>query len=131
MPNAPTASGRLEAARLRSWPWVAHRIAAVITVLSLVLHVLGAGLARLSPDDYNSVAALYQSTLTQTLQVVVVAGALYYVLSGLALVVARVEPGTRADRVAGWLTVLVWVVLMVPAGYLVLDNPVRQLFGSA
>ena len=114
------------------WSWVAHRITGVLTFFFLFAHVLDTALVRVSPNAYNQVIETYKTPIVNLLEVGLVGAVLYHALNGIRVILVDFwEKGPRYQRQMLWAIVGVWVVVMVPGVYFMLERTVRQLFGGA
>lgn len=114
------------------WSWVAHRITGVLVFFFLFVHVLDTALVRVSPDTYDRVIDTYKTPLVNLLEVGLVGAVLFHALNGIRIILVDFwAQGPRHQRAMLWTIVTVWVVLMVPATYFMLEHTVSALFGSA
>lgn len=125
-------AGTIYRGREGMWSWVAHRITGVLTFFFLFAHVLDTALVRVSPDSYDRVIASYKTPIVNLLEVALVGAVLYHALNGIRVVLVDFwSKGPRYHRVMLWTIVAVWVVIMVPGVYFMLQHTVQSLFGSA
>ena len=114
------------------WSWVAHRITGVLTFFFLFAHVLDTSLVRVSPETYDKIIATYKNPIVNLLEVGLVGAVLYHALNGIRIMLVDFwARGPRLQRQMLWLVLTIWVVLMVPGVYFMLQHTVEVLFGSA
>lgn len=134
-PAGPTRTmagrGRLYRGDLGMWSWVAHRITGVLTFFFLFAHVLDTALVRVSPNAYDKVINLYKNPLVNLMELGLVGAVLYHALNGLRVMLVDFwSQGPRFQRVMLWTIVAVWIVVMVPSAYFMLQYNVEKLFGG-
>ena len=113
------------------WSWVAHRITGVLTFFFLFAHVLDTALVRVSPDSYDTVIATYKNPVVNLLEVGLVGAVLYHALNGVRVIAVDFwAKGPKYQRQMLWVIVAVWLVLMVPGVYFMLQHTFLELFGS-
>lgn len=123
--------GRLYRGDLGMWSWVAHRITGVLTFFFLFAHVLDTALVRVSPNAYDKVINLYKNPLVNLLELGLVGAVLYHALNGLRVMLVDFwSRGPRYQRLMLWVIIAVWIVVMVPSAYFMLQYNVEKLFGS-
>jgi succinate dehydrogenase / fumarate reductase cytochrome b subunit len=116
---------------LGMWSWVAHRITGVLTFFFLFAHVLDTALVRVSPNAYDKVISLYKNPLVNVMELGLVGAILYHALNGLRVMLVDFwAGGARYQRLMLWVIVAVWIVVMVPSAYFMLQYNVEKLFGS-
>ncbi|GGM02352.1 succinate dehydrogenase, cytochrome b556 subunit [Nakamurella endophytica] len=114
------------------WSWVAHRITGVLTFFFLFAHVLDTSLVRVSPDTYDRIIETYKNPFVNLLEVGLVGAVLFHALNGIRVTLIDFwSKGTRLQRPMLWVVLAVWVVLMVPGVYFMLQHTVRVMFGGA
>jgi succinate dehydrogenase / fumarate reductase cytochrome b subunit len=114
------------------WSWVAHRITGVATFFFLFVHVLDTALVRVSPDTYDRVIDTYKNPLVNLMEVGLVGAVLYHALNGVRIMLVDFwEKGARYQRPMLWAIVGVWVVVMIPGIYFMLERTVRVLVGGS
>lgn len=114
------------------WSWVAQRITGALTFFFLFAHVLDTALVRVSPEAYDSVIATYKTPLVNLMEVGLVGAVLYHALNGLRVIAVDFwSKGPRYQKQMLWAVVAVWLVLMVPSAYFMLQHTFLELFGSA
>lgn len=114
------------------WSWVAHRITGVLTFFFLFAHVLDTALVRVSPESYNKIIETYKNPLVNLLEVGLVGAVLYHSLNGIRIMLVDFwSKGTRYQRTMLWIVVAVWIVIMIPAVYFMLEFTIRKTFGGA
>jgi len=113
------------------WSWVAHRITGVATFFFLFVHVLDTALVRVSPDTYDRIIETYKNPLVNLMEVGLVGAVLYHALNGIRVMLIDFwEKGARFQRPMLWAIVAVWVVVMIPGIYFMLERTVRDLLGG-
>jgi succinate dehydrogenase / fumarate reductase cytochrome b subunit len=126
-----TGGGRLYRGDPGVWSWVAHRITGVLTFFFLFAHVLDTALVRVSPNAYDKVIALYKNPLVNVMELGLVGAILYHALNGLRMMLVDFwAKGVRHQRPMLWVIIVVWVVVMIPSAYFMLQYNVEKLFGS-
>ncbi|HEX3791612.1 MAG TPA: succinate dehydrogenase, cytochrome b556 subunit [Pseudonocardiaceae bacterium] len=123
--------GKLYRGDLGMWSWVAHRITGVLTFFFLFAHVLDTSLVRVSPNAYDKVIELYKNPLVNLMELGLVGAVLYHALNGLRVMLVDFwAKGPRFQRLMLWTIIVVWVVVMIPSAYFMLQYNVEKLFGS-
>jgi succinate dehydrogenase / fumarate reductase, cytochrome b subunit len=123
--------GKLYRGDLGMWSWVAHRITGVLTFFFLFAHVLDTALVRVSPNAYDRVINLYKNPLVNLMELGLVGAVLYHALNGLRVMLVDFwAKGPRFQRLMLWVIIAVWVVVMIPGAYFMLQYNVEKLFGS-
>jgi succinate dehydrogenase cytochrome b subunit len=123
--------GRLYRGDLGMWSWVAHRITGVLTFFFLFAHVLDTALVRVSPNAYDKVIELYKNPLVNLMELGLVGAVLYHALNGLRVMLVDFwAKGPKFQRIMLWGIIAVWVVVMIPSAYFMLQYNVEKLFGS-
>ncbi|WP_199435141.1 succinate dehydrogenase, cytochrome b556 subunit [Qaidamihabitans albus] len=113
------------------WSWVLHRITGVLTFFFLFVHVLDTALVRVSPNAYDEVIETYKNPVVNLLEVALVGAVLYHALNGIrVLLVDFWSRGTQFQRPMLWTIIGVWVLVMVPGTYFMLERTVSELFGG-
>ncbi len=129
MPTAP--AGTLYRGREGMWSWVAHRITGVLVFFFLFVHVLDTALVRVSPSLYDAVIATYKTPIVNLLEVGLVAAVLYHALNGLRIIAVDFwSQGPRFQRPMLWAILAVWLLVMIPGTYFMLQHTVADLFGA-
>ena len=114
------------------WTWVLHRITGVAVFFFLLVHVLDTALVRVSPEAYDLVIASYKTPIVNLLEVGLVGAVLYHALNGLRVILVDFwSQGPRHQKGMFRALVFVWVVLMIPGAYFMLQHTIETLFGSA
>ncbi|HEY4019663.1 MAG TPA: succinate dehydrogenase, cytochrome b556 subunit [Pseudonocardiaceae bacterium] len=123
--------GKLYRGDLGMWSWVAHRITGVLTFFFLFAHVLDTALVRVSPNAYDRVISLYKNPLVNLMELGLVGAVLYHALNGLRVMLVDFwSKGPKVQRVMLWTIIVIWVVVMIPSAYFMLQYNVEKLFGS-
>jgi succinate dehydrogenase / fumarate reductase, cytochrome b subunit len=113
------------------WSWVAHRITGVLTFFFLFAHVLDTALVRVSPNAYDTVIQTYKNPLVNLLEVGLVAAILYHALNGVRVMLVDFwSKGPRYQRLMLWAIVGIWLVVMVPGAYFMLQRTLQTLLGG-
>ncbi|MGW5053065.1 succinate dehydrogenase, cytochrome b556 subunit [Actinokineospora sp. NPDC004072] len=113
------------------WSWVAHRITGVATFFFLFAHVLDTALVRVSPNAYDEVIATYKTPLVNLLEVGLVGAVLYHALNGIRVMLVDFwEKGARYQRPMLWVILAVWVLVMIPGTYFMMQRTVTEMFGG-
>jgi len=113
------------------WSWVAHRITGVLTFFFLFAHVLDTALVRVSPQAYNSIIETYKNPFVNLMEVGLVGAVLYHALNGIRIMLIDFwANGARYQRIMLWILLAVWLVVMIPGVYFMLQRTVTVLFGS-
>ena len=129
MPTAP--AGPLYRGREGMWSWVAHRITGVLVFFFLFVHVLDTALVRVSPSLYDAVIATYKTPIVNLLEVGLVGAVLYHALNGLRVIAVDFwSQGPRLQRPMLWAILAVWLLVMIPGTYFMLQHTVADLFGA-
>jgi succinate dehydrogenase / fumarate reductase cytochrome b subunit len=93
--------------------------------------VLDTALVRVSPNAYDKVISLYKNPLVNVMELGLVGAILYHALNGLRVMLVDFwAGGVRYQRLMLWVIVAVWIVVMVPSAYFMLQYNVEKLFGS-
>lgn len=130
MPTAP--AGTLYRGREGMWSWVAQRITGALTFFFLFAHVLDTALVRVSPAAYDSVIATYKTPVVNLMEVGLVGAVLYHALNGLRVIAVDFwSKGPKYQKQMLWGLVVVWLLLMVPGVYFMLQHTFLELFGSS
>ena len=109
------------------WSWVAHRVTGVLTFFFLFVHVLDTSLVRVSPESYDAVIQTYKTPLVNLMEVGLVGAVLFHALNGIRVILVDFwAKGPRYQRVMLWMVVGIWVVVMVPGIYFMLERTVRD-----
>lgn len=123
--------GTLYRGDLGMWSWVAHRITGVLTFFFLFVHVLDTALVRVSPSAYNSVIETYKNPFVNLLEVGLVGAVLYHALNGIRVMLVDFwSKGTKYQKPMLWTIIGVWVAVMIPGVYFMLQRTVENLLGG-
>ena len=113
------------------WSWVAHRITGVLTFFFLFAHVLDTALVRVSPESYDKVIATYKNPIVNLLEVGLVGAVLYHALNGIRIMLIDFwSKGPRYQRQMLWAIVTVWIMVMIPGTYFMLQRTISDMFGG-
>lgn len=114
------------------WSWVAHRVTGVLIFFFLFAHVLDTALVRVSPDSYNRIMDTYKTPLVNLMEVGLVGAVLFHALNGIRIVLIDFwAKGTRYQKQMTYIVVGLFLVLMVPAAYRMVEHTFAALFGKA
>lgn len=114
------------------WSWVAHRITGVLTFFFLFTHVLDTALVRVSPEVYDEVIATYKNPFVNLMEVGLVGAVLFHALNGIRIILVDFwAKGPRLQRQMLWITLGVWVVVMIPGTYFMMVRTVTDMFGGS
>jgi succinate dehydrogenase / fumarate reductase cytochrome b subunit len=126
------AGGRLYRGGPGMWSWVAHRITGVLTFFFLFAHVLDTALVRISPNSYNQVIETYKTPIVNLLEVGLVGAVLYHALNGIRVMLVDFwSHGPRFQRPMLWAIIGIWLVVMIPGAYFMLERTAHALFGGS
>ena len=124
-------AGTLYRGREGMWSWVAHRVTGVLIFFFLFAHVLDTALVRVSPDSYNRIMDTYKTPLVNFMEVGLVGAVLFHALNGLRVMAIDFwSKGTRYQRQMMWAVLAVFLLVMVPGTYYMVEHTVREMFGS-
>ncbi|WP_019807742.1 succinate dehydrogenase, cytochrome b556 subunit [Saccharomonospora halophila] len=113
------------------WSWVLHRITGVLTFFFLFVHVLDTALVRVSPNAYDEVIATYKTPFVNLLEVALVGAVLYHALNGIRVILVDFwSQGARYQRGMLWSLIGVWILVMIPGTYFMLERTVSELFSG-
>ncbi|WP_216210258.1 succinate dehydrogenase, cytochrome b556 subunit [Amycolatopsis aidingensis] len=113
------------------WSWVLHRVTGVLTFFFLFVHVLDTALVRVSPESYDAVIETYKTPLVNLLEVALVGAVLYHALNGIRVMLVDFwSKGPRLQRPMLWTIIGIWVVVMIPGTYFMLQRTVSEMFGG-
>ncbi|MEO8107143.1 MAG: succinate dehydrogenase, cytochrome b556 subunit [Actinomycetes bacterium] len=130
MPTAP--AGTLYRGREGMWSWVAHRITGALTFFFLFAHVLDTALVRVSPEAYDTVIATYKNPVVNLLEVGLVGAVLFHALNGLRVIAIDFwSKGPKYQQAMLWSIVAVWLLLMIPGVFFMLEHTVSAIFGGS
>ena len=123
--------GTLYRGDLGMWSWVAHRITGVLTFFFLFTHVLDTALVRVSPNAYDAVIETYKNPIVNLFEVGLVGAVLYHALNGIRVMLVDFwEKGAKYQRVMLWTVLAVWVVVMIPGFYFMMERTISDLVGG-
>jgi succinate dehydrogenase / fumarate reductase cytochrome b subunit len=124
-------AGTLYRGREGMWSWVAHRVTGVLIFFFLFAHVLDTALVRVSPDSYNRIMDTYKTPLVNLMEVGLVGAVLFHALNGIRVVLIDFwAQGTRYQKQMTYVVLGVFVLVMVPASYRMVEHTIAELFGS-
>ena len=127
----PAPAGTLYRGREGMWTWVAHRVTGVLIFFFLFAHVLDTALVRVSPDAYNRIMDTYKTPVVNLMEVGLVGAVLYHALNGLRVMAIDFwSKGTRYQRQMMWAVLAVFLLVMVPGTYFMVEHTLRDMFGS-
>ncbi|SHG50233.1 succinate dehydrogenase, cytochrome b556 subunit [Streptoalloteichus hindustanus] len=123
--------GTLYRGDLGMWSWVAHRVTGVLTFFFLFVHVLDTALVRVSPNAYDETIALYKNPLVNLMEVALVGAVLYHALNGVrVLLVDFWAKGPKVQRAMFWVIAVIWLLVMIPGTYFMLQRTVTEMIGG-
>ncbi|MBW4716116.1 succinate dehydrogenase, cytochrome b556 subunit [Saccharothrix obliqua] len=123
--------GTLYRGDLGMWSWVAHRITGVLTFFFLFAHVLDTALVRVSPDAYDKVIETYKNPIVNLFEVGLVGAVLYHALNGVRVMLVDFwAKGPKYQRQMLWAILAVWVLVMIPGVYFMMERTVSEMFGG-
>lgn len=121
-------AGTLYRGREGMWTWVAHRISGVLVFFYLFAHVLDTALIRVTPDACDRVIATYENPVVNVMEVGLVGAVVLDALNGIRIILVDFwGRGPRLQRQMAWAVAALWLVLMMPGAYFVLERTVRNL----
>lgn len=104
----------------------------VLTFFFLFAHVLDTALVRVSPEAYNQIIETYKNPIVNLMEVGLVGAVLYHALNGIRVMLVDFwAKGARYQRLMLWIILGVWLVLMIPGVYFMLQRTVTDLFGGS
>ena len=113
------------------WSWVAHRITGVLTFFFLFAHVLDTALVRVSPDANNQIIETNKNPFVNLMEVGLVGAVLYHALNGIRIMLVDFwAKGARYQRQMLWILLGVWILVMIPGTFFMLQRTVSDLFGA-
>ena len=113
------------------WSWVLHRITGVLTFFFLFVHVLDTALVRVSPNSYDAIIETYKTPIVNLMEVGLVGAVLYHALNGIRVILVDFwSKGAKYQHVMLWSIIGVWVLVMIPGTYFMLERTVSDLFGG-
>ena len=114
------------------WSWVAHRVTGVLTFFFLFAHVLDTALVRVSPETYNEIIETYKNPIVNMLEVGLVGAVLFHALNGIRIMTIDFwSKGPRYQRQMLWVILAIWVLVMIPGVYFMLQRTFLNIFGGA
>ena len=113
------------------WSWVLHRITGVLTFFFLFVHVLDTALVRVSPNAYDTIIETYKNPIVNVMEVGLVGAVLYHALNGIRVsLVDFWDKGAKYQRPMLWSIIGIWVLVMIPGTYFMLERTVSDLLGG-
>ncbi|QDQ96753.1 succinate dehydrogenase, cytochrome b556 subunit [Tomitella fengzijianii] len=110
------------------WSWALHRITGVATFFFLFVHVLDTALVRVSQDAYNEVIGTYQNPIVALMELSLVAVVLYHGLNGVRIILVDFwAKGCRYQRQLLWGVGVVWLVVMIPATFRIIQQIMKGI----
>jgi succinate dehydrogenase / fumarate reductase cytochrome b subunit len=129
MAKAP--AGTLYRGREGMWSWVAHRVTGVLIFFFLFAHVLDTALVRVSPNDYDRIIDTYKTPIVNLMELGLTGAVLFHALNGLRIMsIDFWEKGPRYQKQMTYGIVAIFLVIMVPGTYFILQHTVRTALGS-
>jgi succinate dehydrogenase / fumarate reductase cytochrome b subunit len=130
-PDMQAPAGTLYRGREGMWSWVAHRVTGVLIFFFLFAHVLDTALVRVSPESYNRIMDTYKTPLVNLMEVGLVAAVLFHALNGIRVMLIDFwAKGTRYQKQMTYVVLVVFVLVMVPATWRIVEHTFAELFGS-
>ena len=124
-------AGSLYRGREGMWSWVAHRLSGVLTFFFLFTHVLDIALVRVSPETFDRVIDSYKNPFVNLTELGLVGAVLFHALNGLRIIsIDFWSRGPKLQRQMLWVIVGVWVVIMIPGAYFMLQHTFLEIFGG-
>ncbi len=106
--------------------WALHRITGVAVLLFLFLHIIETTMLGFGPTVYNATLSIYRQVWFKPIEFLLVAAVLYHAGNGILVMIVDFWPAaTRHYRRLFWAGVAVYVVVIVPVGFVMM----RRLFG--
>ncbi len=114
------------------WSWILHRISGVAVILFLFAHIVDTSLVGWGPEAYNRVTSAYDNPIVRLLELGLVAAVLYHSLNGLKITLIDFFPSLVSHiKVIGRTTTAVFVLVMIPVTWIMLDQTLDLLFDRA
>ncbi len=105
------------------WLWVLHRLTGVGILAFLFLHIADTYLVGLGPSYYNDLVFLYKNWVFRILEWVLVGAVLFHALNGIRIILLDFwESGINRHKQLYYLTVILFVITWLPAGYFMLKD---------
>jgi succinate dehydrogenase / fumarate reductase cytochrome b subunit len=114
------------------WSYIIHRLTGLGTLLFLTIHILDTATVYFYPELYSEAIGLYQSTAFMIGEIFLVLSVLFHGVNGLRLALFDLFPDfwrERPQRNAFYVTVVVSVLLWLPAAYLMGRSLLEHNFG--
>jgi succinate dehydrogenase / fumarate reductase, cytochrome b subunit len=132
MAQSSRPSGSLYRGGQGMWSWVAHRITGVLVFFFLFAHILETALLRVSPNSYDKVVDIYRNPFVNLLELGLVGAVVYHVLNGVRIMLVDFwSAGAKYHKHMLVVVLAIWVTVMVPSAYFMLEHAAKQLFGSS
>ena len=113
------------------WSWVLHRITGVSIFFFLFAHVVDTAMVRVSPETYNTAVETYKNPVVGLMEVGLVGAVLFHALNGIRVMLVDFwSKGPRFQRPMLWIIIAVWVVVMIPGAYFMLQRSFITVFGG-
>ncbi len=110
-----------------------HRISGLGTLLFLIIHILDTALVYFAPDLYAEIIGLYRSTLFGIGEIGLVFCVLFHGVNGLRIAIFDLWAPRfwkiPEQRNSVWITLVVAVVLWLPAAAIMVKNLLTHNFG--
>jgi succinate dehydrogenase / fumarate reductase cytochrome b subunit len=101
--------------------WLLHRVSGLAIILFLFLHVLDTSLVGFGPSAYDTFVQIYRFPPFRVLEVALVGAVLYHGLNGIRVIaIDFLENTHQVQRQLWWLVWLVFLVLFLPAAFVML-----------
>jgi succinate dehydrogenase / fumarate reductase, cytochrome b subunit len=113
------------------WAWALHRLAGVMVLLFLFVHVADTALIGWGPKYYNFFVKLYSSHFFRLGEVLLAAGLLFHALNGVRIMLIDFwESGTNVQRGLFYAVVVAFIIVFVPGAYIMMSPVIRSWFGG-
>jgi len=115
------------------WSFVLHRITGLGTLLFLAIHIVDTATVYFAPQLYEHAIALYRSTPFMIGEIALVFSVLFHGVNGLRIALFDLFPQMwrqETQERAFYATVVVSILLWLPAAYLMGRNLVIHNFGG-
>ena len=84
------------------------------------------------PEAYDTVIATYKNPLVNLLEVGLVGAVLFHALNGLRVIAIDFwSKGPKHQQAMLWSIVVVWMLVMIPGIYFMLEHTVSSIFGGS
>ncbi|WP_163508706.1 succinate dehydrogenase, cytochrome b556 subunit [Fodinicola acaciae] len=122
-------AGTRHADRDGVWSWYAHRVTGFLIFVVVLVHVADRALVLVSPESYDTVAAIYTHPVTLVLDLIAISAVLYHALNGIRI--ALIDWVGAGSKLSLQVVLALWLVGTAFAAYQLLAYPVLTIFGTA